>query len=166
MEFEWVRGLMTTLTLFLIGLVVAFLMGNAGLYLYDRKLSGSGANGKAPEGQTMLSQPIFGNLARDCSVNGISRNSQAAAPATAEEKLRIATVRLDRLEKLLLNNGNSILAYNLKDKLRDLDNFRANTVVEMKAIKEIISEIKPATKGKDDLSTKEMHKIIYRSRTA
>jgi Flp pilus assembly protein TadB len=60
-------------------------------------------------------------------------------------------------------------------KINKLDNFRANTEIELKAIKEILMElqnkgmtVKARTykkkKKKDNLTAEKMHKIIYRSK--
>jgi len=85
------------------------------------------------------------------------------------------STRLEKIENLLLNNGNSILAYNLKEKLRKLDNFRANTEVEIAGIREILAELqkeqgqkisatRKTTEEDTGLVTEDMRKIIYRAR--
>ena len=72
-------------------------------------------------------------------------------------------------EKINLVNNQLNL---VNEKLKKLDNFKGNTAVELKALKEILIELqnkyitassKKVKKAKN-LSGKEMHKIIYRSK--
>jgi len=89
---------------------------------------------------------------------------------------RVVEQRVERLEKMMLKNGNSVLSYNLKDKLHKLDNFRANTEVEIEGLKEAIDEVKefsvkgkikkkkkPSVSKQEQLETKKMSSVIFNS---
>lgn len=114
--------------------------------------------------QMTLQNPSFQQLAE---ASLLTPRLPYSTPADAVSK------RIETLERLLLTNGNSILSYNLKEKLRKLDNFRANTEVELAGIKEILVELQQSNGKKGPLSlrgadnslvTEDLRRIIYRSR--
>lgn len=160
---------MEIITVFLITLVIALIIGNL-------LLTFTGSKRSTPLAQRQMIQPVVADseiitphLLNESKI--IQSNLQAI-----NQKTNMAHNRLNKLEKLLLTNGNSVLTYNLREKMRKLDNFRANTEVELKAIKEIIEwlqsqneKVKKSNKRKKgkkkerELTPEEMHKIIYKS---
>lgn len=153
---------MEILTIFLFVLVLALALGHALLYLTK---PGAGS----AENEDIASTPAD---AREEEIPAATSADLSARYKALNEKIKMAHSRLGDLERVVLEVAN---AKELKDgklienRLQNLDNFKANTSVELKAIKEILGEIqdKKNKKGKNeketDLSGEEMHKIIYRS---
>ncbi len=153
-----ILGLLTTfLSVFIASLVIAHILLSVMLR------SGSRIFQQQP---ARASQPYTRNLAQHPSL--WSRYSTARGMQNGVDS------RVDFIEKLLLKNGSSILAYNLKEKLHNLDNFRANTEVELAAIKEILAGIQNmlgsgkttpgARKPTPRDESEKLHEIIYHSK--
>ncbi len=155
---------MEIITVFLIVLVIALAFGNTLLSFIGN-------------GLPKAANSISGNAAI---IAGSYFSDKVPAPKSnikaVNEKANMAHSRLDALERFLLSKDNVIFLENLEGKMRNFDNFRANTEVELIAIKEILAELQNkgmvvkakrfSKKGKQKkgLSDKQMHKIIYRSK--
>ena len=109
--------------------------------------------------------------------NGLSQSTLYQTEPGEKNSLQVQESQAN----VLLSNFNALnqkvtLANNqldsMDEKLKSFDNFKANTAVELKALKEIIVELqnkyltassKKIKNGKG-LSGKDMHKIIFRSK--
>jgi len=143
-------------TVFLVVLVTALFIGNALLSL----IPGNGSIRKSNLDQTMIisDEPV--------AQNEVSKQTEIS---TESQSVLFSNFNA-------LNNKLNILISHIEDqnlKLRKLDHFRANTSIEMGALKEIIVELqnkyltassKKVKNSKKKLSTNQMHKIIYRSK--
>ncbi|MBI4044246.1 MAG: hypothetical protein HY392_00890 [Candidatus Diapherotrites archaeon] len=98
--------------------------------------------------------------------NALAEESPAVNPAGVQQGVENAAIN----QKLVLITRR--LA-DIDSKLHTLDNFRANTRVELKGLMEILAELqdknltiraKTFRKNEPELSTRQMHEIIYRSR--
>jgi|SRR3989344_8316932 len=151
---------MEIVTIFLFVLVIALALGHALLHLTR---PGAG-NGNAAAGGS--------SDAQEEKLAEVNSSDLSARYKALNEKIKMAHSRLGDIERVVLEVAD---AKEIKDnkiiesRLQNLDNFKANTAVELKAIKEILGEMregknKKGNKGKEaDLSREDMHKIIYRS---
>ncbi len=152
---------MEIVTIFLFVLVIALAFGHALLYL------------TRPRAESAENEIAFiPEDAQEKKIPALNSADLSARYKALNEKIKMAHSRLGDLERVVLevadskeiNGGKTI-----ENRLQSLDNFKANTAVELKAIKEIIGEIKEkknkkGKKGKEiNLNGEEMHKIIYRS---
>jgi hypothetical protein len=102
----------------------------------------------------------------------IAPQKRAAAGVRKEEGLE---KRLERLEMLVLRKTSPPLMQAAGEKLHKLENFKANTEVEMQGLREMIEDIRHPSKKKkkarsskkagkkEQLSAKEMQRIVFRS---
>jgi len=148
---------MGIITIFLIVIITALGFGNALLSLTGRK---------EKTGGFVLIQPEGGR-----EIESIISGSQALA-----NKVDMAHSRLNGIENML-SSGKYLFSAGMEHKVRNFDHFRANTQVEMQAIKEILLELqknhitakskvyspRAKTNGED---AQKMHSLIYRSRIA
>ncbi|MBI2529536.1 MAG: hypothetical protein HYW05_00140 [Candidatus Diapherotrites archaeon] len=153
-------------TVFLFVLVIALALGHALLYL--TKLRGPGA--ESPGSGSEIAPPAAD--AQDEKFPAATSADLSARYKALNEKIKMAHSRLGDLERVLLEVANAKEMKEgkiIESRLQNLDNFKANTAVELKAIKEILGEMregknKKGKKGEEaDLSREDMHKIIYRS---
>ncbi len=152
---------MELVTIFLFVLALVLALGHLLLYLTRPRAGG---------GRAAAGSPADVQEEKLAEVNSADLSARYKA---LNEKIRMAHSRLGDLERVVLDVAD---AKKIKDsrliesRLQNFDNFRANTSVELKAIKEILGEMqenknKKGRKGKEaDLSGEEMHKIIYGSR--
>ena len=147
-------------TVFLLVLVIALVIGNALIsFVGGRKMSEKsenesenpialhGPNSKSPELLVLSSQ-----------IRGL------------QEKLSVMNKKLASLEGKL-EGGN--VDFPTKEKLRKLDHFRASALVEIQGLKEMLFDMqkqlgmkskKHAKENEADISGKDMHDIIYRTK--
>ena len=137
-------------TLYLLVLIVGLIIGHGFLYLSRREENSSAL---VPANNSGL--------------------NAASAPEVriVDEKANMAHNRLTKLERHVLS-GKSAVPADVKQRLERLDNFRANTEVELKAIKEIIAEMpkkrkekkkKAEVKKEKDLERK-IHERVFNKR--
>ena len=151
---------MSVETVFLEVLVVALLIGNVLLSLIPA--NGHAKRNVAGSGLALMGGPPEMNVPA-----GVLGNSNGVAFAES------ASVILSNIKAL--NNKINLLAGQVESvdsKVKKFDNFRANTGVELQALKEILLELQNryiTAKAKTivpekGMSGTEMHKIIYRSK--
>ncbi len=151
-------------TVFLFVLVIALALGHALLYLTKPR-----AESAENEGNEAALIPEIPENAHGKGFPETTSADLSAGYKALNEKIKMAHSRLGDLERVVLEVANAKEIRDSKiveNRLQNLDNFKANTSVELKAIKEILGEIKNNKNGKGkeaDLSGEEMHKIIYRS---
>ncbi len=144
-------------TVFLFVLVVALAIGNA-------LLSFIPSNGA----QKMIGQDTI--IAQENAGSHVFRKSELAKEQMQTEVLFSNFSALN--QKINLTSKQLDI---LNEKIKKLENFKANTGVEITALKEILLELqkkyvvassktKNSFEKKDDLTGTQMHKIIYRSR--
>jgi len=141
-------------TVFLTVLVVALVIGNVLLSF----VSGNGNNNSSKN-----NAPPMPSYAERGELNNIDLSAEQAKSSVLfsnftalNQKINLVNLQLDRVS----------------EKLRKLDHFKANTAIELKAIKEILIELQnkyittssKKVKNSKKLTGKQMHKIIYRSR--
>lgn len=140
-------------TIFLGVLVVSLLIGNLLLGFFSSSIIGK-------------PKPIqFHEIVRE-KPNGFSPLEQGFLSSEYFSKIESLN------QKILLLNKQLIA---LNGKFSSFENFRANTGIELKGVMEILAELQKknltvkskkylkAKKNEQDLSTEQMHKIIYRS---
>jgi len=151
-------------TIFLFVLVIALALGHALLYLTKPRA-------ESAENEDEIALPAAD--AQEEKFPAATSADLSARYKALNEKIKMAHSRLGDLERVLLEVANAKEIRDdkiIENRLQNLDNFKANTAVELKAIKEILGEMrekenKKGEKEKEaDLSGEEMHKIIYRSR--
>src|SRR3989344_286053 len=150
-------------TIFLFVLVIALALGHALLYLTKPRA-------ESAENEDEIALPAAD--AQEEKFPAATSADLSARYKALNEKIKMAHSRLGDLERVLLEVANAKEIRDdkiIENRLQNLDNFKANTAVELKAIKEILGEMrekenKKGEKEKEsDLSREDMHKIIYRS---
>lgn len=163
---------MTVTTIFLMLVLAALAAAHILLYFGSRQQE-TGGSGAVSGALAALAADAGMETAHAQDRQAQSPQPHAHEKPVADTDLKAMGRRMDTLEKLLLTNGNSVLAYNLKEKLHKLDNFRANTTVELAGIKEILAEMQNGTAKKaapkrnsngSGMVTEDLRKIVYRSR--
>ena len=147
---------MSVETVFLVVLVVALFIGN--MLLSFIPTQGRAKNGGLQTQLLAPSAPVFGGS--DLPLNRPQN-------FLGESGVVLSNVKALHNKITLLSNQVELIDSNVKK----FDNFRANTSVELVAMKEILIELqnkyitaKAKTASPKDLSGKEMHRIIYRSK--
>ncbi|HLC79748.1 MAG TPA: hypothetical protein VJG83_05000 [archaeon] len=155
---------MGPVTLFLVVLIVALVIGNVMLFF--------------------LKKPLKPNLSKEVRESGISEPLQEPERGSVNilplaQKVDLAHRRLQMLENRATVVSTPAADAYLKKKVEKLDNFRSTAESEIIALKEIVEELqkgskkKAAKKGKatksaskgpsSKITSKAMHKLIYRS---
>jgi hypothetical protein len=142
---------MLLLTIFLAVLILGLVFGNILLYFTRPANKWENFHEKREE-------PILKNSGLEL----------VAKEVIADKKAEMAHRRIDEMERALRSKGNA--PKNLPDydsKLQELEKFRSNTEVEMRAMKEILLEMKAKGAGKSKnpgrLSDEELHNLVFRS---
>lgn len=158
---------------FLIVLIISLVFGNGLLYFTSPKEKAETVSlkeqihGEKGDIQSDESTEVPGNVYVDeiYSVQASLRN--------ANEKIKLAHERITELETSL-QSINSVLvssktesAFDVEEKIRNLDNFRRNTKIELEAIKKLLKQLREfrRLKGKKSVSAKkkeeELNKRIH-----
>lgn len=146
-------------TVFLFVLVIALVIGNVLLSLIP---SNKRENNNSEE--SSLYQTDFFEEEKNSFPKKVAQSGEEAAQAS------VLFSNFNALNQKINLTGKQMDSIN--QKLQKLDNFRANTAVELKALKEIIVELQnkyltassKKIKNSPKLTGKQMHKIIYRSK--
>ena len=162
---------MTLTTVFLGVLILSLLIGNALLFLIDKRggrqkaIMASIASSPNPGSFSAVTQPQEQDFPQNKSLIPI------------ETKIDLAHRRIQQLEEQIRaskSNGNNYSDEAMKRKIEKLDGFRSIAESELIAIKEILEELQNKNvtvksrvhKGKKkagDVSEERLHKMVFRS---
>ena len=159
---------MALTTVFLLVLVVALVIGNALLFLFDDR--------KKKDGIVSLVNTTDGAHDTVSSKTGryVQGNERASGVSPLEKKVELAHMRIQDLEGKFGNGSSAKVDESMRRKVEKLDNFRSTVESEIIGIKEILREIQGSnitvkarsfrntSKGKR-LSPKELHNLVYRA---
>ena len=146
-------------TVFLMVLIIALAIGNALISFTGGRMSEkSDSDNEAPI-------TLYGPNSKNPELLVLSSHIRGL-----QEKLSLMNKKLASLEEKLEGGG---IDASTKEKLRKLDHFRASALVEIQGLKEMLFEMqkqlgvkskKHAKENDADLSGKDLHDIIYRTK--
>jgi predicted nuclease with TOPRIM domain len=144
-------------TLFLGVLIIALIIGNLLLFFTNPKNSSN----FMPKNSTSLQEELKQQVLFSSKNNEIQQSIPSTVIEEAylnqskiralEEKIRLAHYRLNDLEKTIKNNNNFLIQKldfsRFEKKLKQFEEFKSNTVIELAALKQIINELKANSKN-------------------
>lgn len=171
---------MEAVTVFLLELIGALVIGHAALYatkpVYSRRAAQAGHAGQP--GNEVILEPACKTIGTNGHKLEDHLRELIATQRALAEKVSMAHHRLAEIERATAPRGAGVDEA-LKKKLDKLDRFRANTEVELTGLKEIMERIESSPdqtktekyrqkieavdRNLKDLE-KDLHKIIYRSK--
>jgi len=167
---------MSSLTLFLVTLIIALIMGNVLLFLFNGTARARRAAVASIPAAMHASSSTVAVQKRHADDDGAASNAKIMA---LEKKIELAHRRIQDLEGVTartpLVGAGEPADEALRQRFEKLERFKSTAQAELVAMKEILAELqnnhitvkartfKNGRQKEKDISREEMHKIIYRS---
>jgi len=168
---------------FLVVLIVSLIFGNGLLYLTGPKektglVSLKEQIQEEKEEKLQTEEPNVSDLSGNVFVD--EAYSVQASLRSVNEKIKLAHERINDLEASLQSINSVLISskpetpFAVDEKIKNLDNFRRNTKIELEAIKKLLKQLKefrkikgkktPLTKNKEQELNKRIHELVFNTK--